>query len=64
MIVTLATVSDATVMSSDWSEPLAMTRPGVTMPPALWPKLTLRLAMPLMLTAAAPERLNWLEAAL
>jgi hypothetical protein len=31
------------VMSSDWSEPLVMIRPGVKLfGPALWPKVTLK----------------------
>ena len=64
MIVTLATVIDATVMSSDWSEPPATIRPGVTVPSVVLPKLTLMPAMPAMLTSAAPERLNWLVAPL
>ena len=64
VIVTLATVNDTTVMSSDWSVLLAMIKPGVTVPSVVLPKLTLMPAMPAMLTSAAPARLNWLEAAL
>ena len=47
-------------MSSEVSVPLVMTRPGVVMPPAVWPKVTLRLPIPLTLTPTTPARVNWL----
>ena len=55
---------ESMVMSSDWSDPLAITRPGFTVPSTVLPKVTLRLAMPLMLRPTLPARVNWLVAPL
>ena len=51
-------MSELIVMSSEVSVPLVTTRPGVVTPPTVWPKVTLRLPIPLMLTPTRPASVN------
>ena len=63
-IITLEAVSDPlTVISSDWSAPPLRLRPGVTLPPTVWPKATVRSPKSVTLTTAVPESMNWAPSA-